>query len=364
VSQLVFYRKYRPKLFSEVINQKNVMETLKNALIRDEISHAYLFCGPRGSGKTTVARLLAKSLNCLNRKKGEYEPCNQCASCEAINNNNSLDIIEIDAASNRGIDDIRDLRESIKFAPTTSKYKIYIIDEAHQITKDAFNALLKTLEEPPSYIVFILATTEPEKLPPTILSRLQRYDFRKLGLEDIKKRLALICEKEKITYEDEALRLIALYSEGGLRDAESLLGQIALVSNRNVRKKDVEEIFGLIGNDKVKKFVDLIIKKDKEKAIEAINEIYEEGYDLELFNKNLLSYLRRILLLKISPSLANFIEKEVTDEELKILFKQASAIDFAYLERIIKRLVDVQNQLKRTPIPVLPIEIFLSEELN
>jgi len=193
---------------------------------------------------------MAKALNCQNRKPNEYEPCNKCESCQEINEGHSLDLIEIDAASNRGIDDIRSLKENVKFPPLKSKYKIFIIDEAHQLTKEAFNALLKTLEEPPSYIVFILATTEPEKLPATILSRVERYDFKKLALTDIIGRLKEICEKEKIKYEEEALRLIALYSEGGLRDAESLLGQLALVTNQNITKEAVEGLMGAINLEK------------------------------------------------------------------------------------------------------------------
>lgn len=362
MANLVFYRKYRPLIFSEVINQKNVINTLKNALLKKEIAHAFLFSGPRGSGKTTVARILAKALNCLKRKDNEFEPCNNCDSCLAINNSNSLDVIEIDAASNRGIDDIRNLRENIKFPPSLSKYKIFIIDEAHQITKDAFNALLKTLEEPPNYIIFILATTEPEKLPLTILSRVQRYDFKRLNLEDIVLRLKSICQKEKISYEEEALRIIASYSDGGLRDAESLLGQLSIISNKNITKEEVEEVLGTINFEKIKRFVDLVIKKDKEKAIDFLNEIYENGYDLEIFNKELLSYLRKLLLLKISPSLAQIIEKEVTDEELKTLFKQASLIEISFLERLLKRLIESQSQIKRSPLPILPLEILISEE--
>ena len=362
MSHLVFYRKYRPQLFSEVINQKNVINTLKNAILKKEIAHAFLFAGPRGSGKTTVARLLAKALNCLNREDNEFEPCNNCSSCLSINSGHSLDVIEIDAASNRGIDDIRNLRENIKFPPSSSRYKVFIIDEAHQITKDAFNALLKTLEEPPSYVIFILATTEPDKLPLTILSRVQRYDFKKLNAVDIINRLKTICQKENINYEEEALRLIALYSEGGLRDAESLLGQLSVIGDRNITKDLVEEIIGVVNFEKVKKFVDYIIKKNKEKAVEFLNEIYENGYDLEIFNKELLGYLRKILLLKISPSLAQLLEKDLTEEELKDIFKQSSLIEISYLERIIKRLIEIQSQLKRSPIPVLPLELFVSEE--
>lgn len=360
---LVFYRKYRPQSFKEVINQKNVVFSLTTALKEERISHAYLFSGPRGTGKTTIARILAKALNCQNREKNEFEPCNQCDSCNAINKGTSFDLIEIDAASNRGIDDIRALKENVKFPPANSKYKIFIIDEAHQITKDAFNALLKTLEEPPPYIIFILATTEPEKLPLTILSRVERYDFKKLTLDDIIKRLKYISEKENIKYEEEALRLIATYSEGGLRDAESLLGQIALITSNNINKESVEELIGAVNLEKIKRFIDILIKKDKERAISFVNEIYDNGYDLEVFNKEVINYLRKLLLLKVSPSLASLLEKETTDEEMAILFKQEKMIELPYLEKLLRRLIEIQNQMKRSPLPILNLELFISEEL-
>lgn len=363
MSQLVFYRKYRPQTFKEVINQKNTIKTLANALKQNQISHAYLFAGPRGTGKTSVARIMAKALNCQTRKPNEFEPCNKCESCQEINEGRSMDLIEIDAASNRSIDDIRALREIVRVPPIKSKYKVFIIDEAHQLTKEAFNALLKTLEEPPSYIVFILATTEPDKLPATILSRVERYDFKKLSLEDIITRLKYICEQEKIAFEEEALRLIALYSEGGLRDAESLLGQISLVTNKNITKEAIEELVGAINLEKIKHFVDILNKKDKVKAIEFINKIYDEGFDLEIFNKEVINYLRKLLLLKISPSLGKILESESTKEEMTLLFKQAQNWETVNLERLLRKLLEVQWQLKNSPVSTLPLELFISEEL-
>jgi len=362
--QLAFYRKYRPKNFSEAINQKLTIQILTNAIKGNKISHAYLFAGPRGTGKTTFARLFAKAINCEKRKEGEYEPCNQCSSCSDINENRSLDLIEIDAASNRGIDEIRNLREGIKFAPVKSKYKVYIVDEAHQITKDAFNALLKTLEEPPAYAIFILATTEPEKLPATILSRVQRYDFKKLSLEDTIKRLAWISQQEKLEVTDEALRMIALSSEGGLRDAESLLGQLAIIKNGKITLEDVELLLGSVNFQKIRVFIDFLIEKNAAEAIRFINQLNEEGYNLMELSKGIINYLRYLLIIKVSGSLIEMLKQEVTDEEAEILKKQAEKVKVEDLRRYLDKFLEQQYYINRSLIPVLPLELAIVESLQ
>ncbi|MEK7519244.1 MAG: DNA polymerase III subunit gamma/tau, partial [Patescibacteria group bacterium] len=261
---LVLYRKYRPQNFSEIIGQEHVVQTLKNALQKGLISHAYLFSGSRGSGKTTIARLLSKAVNC-EKLKGS-EPCNACSSCKEIQEGRAIDLIEIDAASHRGIDEMRELRDGIKFAPAKSKYKVFIIDEAHQLTKEAANALLKTLEEPPRHAIFILATTEIHKMIPTIISRCQRFDFRKLTIEEIIKRLELLAKKEKVNIEKAALELIALNSGGSLRDAESLLDQVltfsgVLSGKGQIKAEDIKELLGLVEVRLVSQFCDYLVQK-------------------------------------------------------------------------------------------------------
>lgn len=358
---LVFYRKYRPKAFSEFIGQEYIVQTLTNALSMGMISHAYLFSGPRGSGKTTLARLLAKSLNCQNRKEKEFEPCNKCSSCSEINEGRTVDLIEIDAASHRGIDEMRELRDGIRFVPTKSKYKIFIIDESHQLTKEASNALLKTLEEPPSHAVFILATTEIHKMIPTILSRCQRFDFRRLTAKEIFKKLEFICKKENLKMEKDALEIIALNSSGSFRDAESLLDQvISFVGKREIKAQDVKDILGLIETALIIQFCDFLFKKDQKGAINFINEIFEKGCDLQEFSKALINYLRNILIFKMTGS-EKIVDFNLTDEELVKLKEQAKDLTQEKVLKIIEIFIEARNKMKFSPIIQLPLELAIVE---
>ncbi len=292
----VFYRKWRPQTLAEIVGQEQVTETLRNALSSDRVSHAYLFSGPRGTGKTSTGRILAKAVNCLTNGKGE--PCNTCPMCQAITETRALDVIEIDAASNRGIDEIRDLRERVNYAPNQARYKVYIIDEVHMLTKEASNALLKTLEEPPPHIIFILATTEAHKIQPTIMSRCQRFDFRRLSQVDIVSKLTRICSVEGIHIEPEALRLIAKSATGSLRDAENLLEQLTTYYGSEVGLHQVQVILGATGDWRAKELVKHIINNDISAGVATINSVNNDGLDLKQFNREVVEYLRGLLLVK------------------------------------------------------------------
>ncbi len=361
MARVALYRKYRPKKFSEIVGQEHIIKTITNAIASNNVSHAYIFTGPRGSGKTTTARLLAKAVNCHKRKEGEFEPCNECSSCKEIMEGKSLDLIEIDAASHRGIEEIRELKEGIKFSPTKEKYKVFIIDEAHQLTKEASNALLKILEEPPSYAIFVLATTEIQNMIPTIVSRCQRFDFRKLKINEISKKLEDIAKKEKINIEKMALNLIALNAGGAVRDAESLLDQVfAFFQSKKTEKikvEDVREILGLTNNLLVAKFVDFLIDRKASEAINFLNQIIEKGNDPQTFLKTLINYLRQILLLKIDSSLMDPLVINLTKEEEKNILSQAEKFELKEIQRAIKLFLEAENQIKYSPIPQLPIEL-------
>ena len=359
---LVLYRKYRPQKFSEFIGQEHIVKTLTNAISGEMISHAYLFAGPRGSGKTTLARLLAKAVNCQNRKKGESEPCNKCSSCLEIMEGRSMDLMEIDAASHRGIDDARELIDGIRFMPTKSKYKVFIIDESHQLTREAANALLKTLEEPPSHAIFILATTEIHKMIPTIVSRCQRFDFRRLTLPEIMKKLELITEKEKIRIEKPALELIAINSEGSFRDAESLLDQVfTLFGEKEIKVEDIKDLLGLVEIELVSRFCEFLCQKNPFGAINFLNELVEKGTDLEEFTKVLINYLRQGLILKIMGVDGNPFTSGLTKEEVQKLKTQSENFREEDLKKILNLFLDAKNKMKYSPIPQLPLELAIIE---
>lgn len=365
MTNLVLYRKYRPQKFNEVIGQKHIVQTLTNAISLEMISHAYIFSGPRGSGKTTLARLLAKAINCQKRKEREAEPCNQCSSCLEIIQGNSVDLIEIDAASNRGIDEIRELKDGIRFTPNKSKYKIFIIDEAHQLTKEAANALLKTLEEPPAHAIFILATTEIHKMISTIISRCQRFDFRKLTISEIIQRLEVISKKEGIEIEKPALELIALNSSGAIRDAESLLDQIlsfsGVLRDKKIQLKEIKNLLGIIEIGAISQFCDFIFRKKAAEAINFLGEIIESGSDLQGFTKTLINYLRQGLILKI---VGQKIITGLTMEELEKLQKQVTSIKEEELKKITNLFLEAENKIKYSPIPQLPLELAIIESCD
>ena len=367
MANLVLYRKYRPQTFSEIVGQEHIVKTLTNAILSDMISHAYLFSGPRGTGKTTIARLLAKAINCENLKG--FEPCNKCSSCLEIVQGRSIDLMEIDAASHRGIDDIRELRDGIKFAPNKLKYKVFIIDECHQLSKDAANALLKTLEEPPAHAIFILATTEIHKIIPTILSRCQRFDFRKLTAEEITKRLEKISKSEKTKIEKAALELIALYSSGSIRDAESLLDQAITFSGyskKEIKAEDIKNLLGLIEVKLVSQFIDLVFQKKAVEAINFLNETLEKGIDVQEMAKAIINYLRQGLILKISDVKENKnpIISGLTKEEFETLQKQITGLKEQELQKILNLFLERASKIRYSPIPQLPLELAIIESIQ
>ena len=357
MSSQTLYRKWRSQTFSDVAGQGHVTRTLLNALASGRLSHAYLFCGPRGVGKTTVARVLAKAVNC--QAGGQGEPCNTCDVCQSISEGRALDVIEVDAASNRGIDEIRDLREKVNFAPNEARYKFYILDEAHMLTSEAANALLKTLEEPPPHIIFVLVTTEPHKLPATILSRCQRFDFRRIPLKESVARLAHICHQEGIDIDMGALELVARMATGSLRDAISLLDQLVAFCGRVVRLEDAQAVLGVVGSTTARDLVDLVLRGDLPAAIRLTNDVMAEGADLRQFNREVIEHLRGVMLMKVSGDPSGILD--VTTEIADQMRAQAGQLSSEQIVRLVRIFGQADLGL-RSPVPMqLPFELAVVE---
>ncbi len=348
MSYLVLARKYRPTTFADLVGQQQVSRTLQNALATGRIAHAYLFSGPRGVGKTTAARLLAMSLSCL-AEKVEERPCGRCSSCLEIQAGQAVDVIEVDGASNRGINEIRDLRETVKYLPAKGRYKVYIIDEVHALTKDAFNALLKTLEEPPAHVVFIFATTETHKVLPTILSRCQRYDFRRIRTEDIAARLAEVARLEGLKAEPEALEIIASQGEGGLRDALSLMDQAIAAGGGEITAQSVQQSLGLIDQSLVRRLVEEILAGQAAEALRSLDEAYGRGYDFKDLGSKILQWVRALTLMRVDRKNAALMN--LTENEERALAETCARHSLPTLNRHFDSWLKFQRQLQYNPQP-------------
>lgn len=330
------YRKYRPSNFDEVVGQQPIIQTLKNAIVQNRIAHAYLFCGPRGTGKTSIAKIFAKMLNCEDESN---KPCGKCTNCKMVQNGSHPDIIEIDAASNNGVDEVRNLIDKVKYAPMQGKYKVYIIDEVHMMTTGAFNALLKTIEEPPAHVVFILATTEPNKVIPTIISRCQRFDFNKVSQKDIEKRLSIVCKEEKIEIDPEAISLIAQLADGGMRDSLSILDQCIAYCSSNITVDNVREIYGVLTTSDIGKLFEHLYEHEVDALIQQIQECSDKGMDLKRLTSDFITLLKESIILDYSSNshLVSNTHKEVVE---KYLLKSPSPFRF----NVLNELMDVFNK--------------------
>jgi len=351
MSSQVFYRKWRPQTLADVVGQAAVTQTLSNALKSERVSHAYLFYGPRGTGKTSTARILAKAVNCLSTDK--EKPCNECDMCRAITEGSAMDVIEIDAASNTGVDDIRSLREKVNYAPGQARHKVYIIDEVHMLSNSASNALLKTLEEPPPQVIFILATTEIHKVLPTIMSRCQRFDFRRISQSNMIAKLERICEAEGIKIEPEGLRLIARSATGSFRDAENLLEQLTTYYGDEISLPQVQAVLGITGDERAKELVKHIVNNDVSAGVTTINGVNSDGLDLRQFNREMVAYLRHLLLVKTGSEEA----LDLTAEDIAELKELAAKTNLAQILRAIK--LFGQLEIGFDNYSTLPLELAL-----
>ena len=352
MSYQVTARKWRPMVFEDVIGQTHVTNTLKNALATNRLAHAFIFCGGRGCGKTTTARILAKAINCLHPK--DSNPCNECEVCAEITNGRSMDVVEIDGASNRGVDEIRNLRESVRYAPARGKYKVYIIDEVHMLTKEAFNALLKTLEEPPPHVLFIFATTEVHKVPATILSRCQRYDFRRITIEDIMSRLRFIAGEEKITIDDDSLMIIAKKGDGSMRDAQSIFDQVVSYCGQTITAQQIMVLLNVVDQEFFFRVTDCIKAHDAQTGLSLVEEIVRNGFDIKEFLAGLAEHFRNLLIARTTQS-ARLIE---APEVYRVRYTNAASLfDEQDILRLIKLTTDLESSIRYSSQPRFKLEV-------
>ena len=354
------YRRFRPKTFDYVLGQEHITTTLKNQIISNNIAHAYLFSGTRGTGKTSTAKILARAVNCLKNKDGN--PCNECEVCRGILDDSIMDVVEMDAASNNSVDDVRELREKAKYPPSKCKYKVYIIDEVHMLSKGAFNALLKTLEEPPMHLIFILATTEPQKLPATILSRCQRFDFKRITINDIVKNMNAICDEIGIKVEDKALQLIGRNSDGAMRDALSILDQCISFAEDEVTYEYVLSVLGIVNNDLMFEITDSIIDHKADKALEIIDTIVQNGKDIHQFIKDLIAHFRNLMIVKTSNNVENIVDG--SEDFIAHLKEQAQKTELNSIITFLSILSEAENQSKWSSQPRIILEISLIKMMN
>jgi DNA polymerase-3 subunit gamma/tau len=357
MSYVVLARKWRPKQFDEVVGQEHVARTLKNAILQNRVAHAFLFTGARGVGKTSTARILAKALNCQAQDGATPTPCDKCDSCKEITSGQSVDVFEIDGASNRGINEIRELRESVRYAPSRGRMKIYIIDEVHMLTTEAFNALLKTLEEPPPHVIFVFATTEPQKIPVTILSRCQRYDFKRIGQNDIVRHLELLCKEEGITAEKSALQIVARQAAGGMRDALSLLDQIISFAGNIITETSVQEILGVANRSHLFDLSEAVIQRDAERCLLILDDVNRFGYDMQQFSGELVTHLRDLMVLSVVKDPERVTN--LTTTEVELARRQIDQVPTDLLHRYFSLAAATVPEMARSSFPKLIFEMML-----